>query len=170
MKDSLKRFLIIFGRMIGGIVCVSAYAAALQDLIQNGTQHFAKGDVLALFLVTLFALCLMYPFRRPILRFVYYSIAVAFYASVVLTVLSLVSRIGDGVKSFLTAPIGIKTESEVGAFGDAFVPLLLATAIVGVIYLIAKSVRGEVKDLLSASATHPLESNPATLDAAANAE
>jgi hypothetical protein len=95
-----------------------------------------------------------YHFRRPILRFLYYSVAVLFYISAVITALSLLSRLWDGLASFLTAPIGIKPDAQAGDFGGAFYLLLAVTAVIGVAYLAARFFRGvgaEFRDMTTTS-------------------
>jgi hypothetical protein len=110
------------------------------------------------------------------LRFAYYAIAVFFYGSAIIAALSLVSRVGDDLDSFLTSPIGIKPDAQVGEFGDAFYFLLAMAAVAGVVYLIARSLRrflqklgDESENLLTASRA-PTTPALAALDVKASSE
>jgi hypothetical protein len=124
------------------------------EFVQSGTEHFQKADVPILVICAVVGIFAAYHFRRPILRFLYYSVAVLFYISAAITALSLLSRLWDGVASFLTAPIGIKPDAQGGDFGGAFYLLLGVTAVFGIAYLVAKFFRGvgtEIRDLATTS-------------------
>lgn len=165
MKNSPMRFCLELLLLLADWLAIFIIAMPIIELcgnqpIGNQPQHMKLLDIL--FSVALFALPLLYlacRYKRytrllfhNIGRIIYQSIAVLFYLSAVVTTLSLLSRMGDSIKSFLTVPIGLKPDAQLGDFGGAFEFFLIITAILGVIYLVAKYFRGvgsEANDLLT---------------------
>ena len=154
-RSDWKRVLWICAAVFSGLFIPGYFI----EFVQSGTEHFQKADVPILVLCAVVGLFAAYHFRRPILRSLYYGIVVLFYTSAVITIFSLLSRISDGVSSFLTAPIGLKPDAPLGDFGGAFYLLLGITAVFGAAYLVAKFLRGvgaEFRDM----ATTPIPPSP----------
>lgn len=84
---------------------------------------------------------LMMSFTRVLVLIFHSLSAPLFYVCATVTALSFASFLLRGLIAFLTAPIGLKPETNTNDFADAFWYLLLATFLLRIVLAIARAMK-----------------------------
>lgn len=142
MRPTSKKSFVDLMSIVGAPLCAVIYLESTQSALPSGADGIPSSDARRLVLLgaVAFTAFLIYRYRCLSSRIAYYGFGALFYISSIITAFSVMSYIGGSLNSFLTAPIGIKPDTDVGNFGSAYIFFLIVTAILWIAYRFATSV------------------------------